>query len=366
MRPEKERVPRVVVRECLLPVGEYLPEVREVPRIDGPPAVLLVEVERHVLVVEHHVQAVAGGTAVLLGLLCAGVDALPDGHHVVVGERLLDHLRDVLVDARPVGEVLAPHPTLGGVAVGQVRRLREEVEHVHPETVDALREPPVYHLVYLLANGLAVPVEVRLGLVEQVQVVRLAVVVPRPRRPAEAGLPVVRWDAPFGSGAVATTGYTGGLGLCRGRSDPAAPVGVDLAALVPPVVVGVLVVRLAGALEPDVFVGGVVDHEVHDESHVAVVHLGEQSVEVRHRAVLFENRPVVPDVVAVVLVGRVVQRVHPDDVHAQVVEVVQSFDDALDVPDAVAVRVVEALRVYLVDERLLPPGAVDVLSRGSV
>jgi len=47
---------------------------------------------------------------------------------------------------------------------------------------------------------------------------------------------------------------------------------------------------------------------------------------------------VIADVVAVVVVGRLVDRVQPDDVYAQALDVVQPGGDAAEVADAIARR----------------------------
>ena len=132
-------------------------------------------------------------------------------------------------------------------------------------------------------------------------------------------------------------------------------VGAGLAGT-PDVVVAVGIVFGFAALdEPAVLVAGVVDDEVDDEAHVALLDAGEHGVEVGHGAELFHHLAVVADVVAVVGVGRVEVRAEPDDVDAEVLQVVELGGDAGQVADAVAVRVLEGAGVDLVDDGLLPP-----------
>jgi hypothetical protein len=89
------------------------------------------------------------------------------------------------------------------------------------------------------------------------------------------------------------------------------------------------------------------------------VHLGEQAVEIGHGAEGREDGAVVADVVAVVVVGRLVDRADPDHIHAQPLEMVEPGQDAGQVPDPIAVGVHEAARVDLVGDGGLPPwGAV--------
>ena len=100
---------------------------------------------------------------------------------------------------------------------------------------------------------------------------------------------------------------------------------------------------------------GVVDHEVHDQLHPALVQPGDQLVELLERAEQRVDVLVVADVVAVVGHRRPVDRAQPDDVDAEPLEVVEVVDDAAEVADAVAVAVGEAARVDLVDDGGLPP-----------
>jgi hypothetical protein len=213
-----------------------------------------------------------------------------------------------------------------GVAVREPVGLREVVDRVQTEPVDPLLQPPVHHLGHVGADVRIAPVQVRLLLVEEVEVPRLPDVVVRPRRPSHERLPVVR-----------------------------RLVGVALA---PVVVVLVPLLAPARALEPLVFVAGVVDHKVHHESDVSVVERRQQLLPVGHRPELLADGAVVADVVAVVGVRGVVHRTEPHHVDAERVEVVDPLGDAGDVADPIAVTVVETPRVDLVDDRLLPPLAV--------
>ena len=91
---------------------------------------------------------------------------------------------------------------VGAVAVGaaapfgQARGLDEGVGNVHPEAGDAAVQPEAQDPLEFLVHGVVVPVEVRLGGVEQVQVPLAGRAVrfgdPGPGWAAEVGLPVVR------------------------------------------------------------------------------------------------------------------------------------------------------------------------------
>ena len=113
----------------------------------------------------------------------------------------------------------------------------------------------------------------------------------------------------------------------------------------------------AGLLEPLVFVGAVVDHQVHDEVYVPFFGLGQQLVEVGHGPEAGVDVIIVGNVVALVRHGRGIDRTEPDDVHAQLLQIVQLADDAAEVADAVSVGVAEALGINLIGHLAVPPFA---------
>ena len=102
-------------------------------------------------------------------------------------------------------------------------------------------------------------------------------------------------------------------------------------------------------------VARVVDHQIGDHPDSAPVGLFEHYPDVLDRAALCCHRAIVRDVVAAVSKRRRVERQQPEAVDAEPVQVVELLDDAGDIPDAVAVRVVEGPRQQLVEDRPLEP-----------
>ena len=96
---------------------------------------------------------------------------------------------------------------------------------------------------------------------------------------------------------------------------------VGLAAVLagaPDVVIAVgIVLGLARLDEPGVLVRGMVDHEIHDQLDAALVHPREHLLPVRKRAELLHDVLIVADVIAVVVVGRLVDGGQPDDIDAR-------------------------------------------------
>ena len=110
-------------------------------------------------------------------------------------------------------------------------------------------------------------------------------------------------------------------------------------------------------------VGGVIDHEIHDDADAALVSFARHSVEIVQGAVHAVNVFVIGNVVAEIYLRRGITRSDPDRIHAQRFQIVQPGGYARKVPDAVVVAVSEAARIYLVENGMLPPGMLFTRAR---
>jgi len=99
-----------------------------------------------------------------------------------------------------------------------------------------------------------------------------------------------------------------------------------------------------------------VQHHIEYHADIPFTRLGDQSIEVRQCAVLGIDGLIVGDVITEVDLRRRVHGRDPDSIHAEVLEVVQALRDAVQIADAVAVRVLETARINLVNDGIVPPG----------
>gem|GEM_PF-2622416 len=238
------------------------------------------------------------------------------------------------MDAGPIDEVrhaVAVEAAVAHAAVGQGGVFGDKVDDVHTKAVDAAVQPPAHHRVDRLAYLGVLPVKIGLLSREEVQIVLVRAVVELPSRPGEDRAPVVRLGARI----------AGAHAVARGP---------------PPVPIALGVVRGGTRLdEPRVFVRGVVDDEVHNELHPALVDGRQQRVEKLQRAERGVDVPVVADIVAGVVLRRRVDRRKPQHVDPQGREVVQPRGDPGEIADTVSVAVREAARPDLIDDALSPP-----------
>ena len=196
--------------------------------------------------------------------------------------------------------------------------LRDEVHDVEAEAAHALLFPEAHDVRDLVAYLGVAPVEVGLCRVKQVQAPL-----------AHRGLP-----------------QPGGAAELRG------PVGGQLVGVAVAEEVIVLVALLAGegAAVPLVVGRRVVQDHVEHDADAAGAGLAGELLEVSHGAVARVDGAVVGDVIAVVALRGGKEGRQPDIVDAELGQVVELLRDAAEVSPAVAVRVLEALRVDLVDD----------------
>jgi hypothetical protein len=69
---------------------------------------------------------------------------------------------------------------------------------------------------------------------------------------------------------------------------------------------------------------------------------------------LFYNIVVIADIVSVVVVRRLIEGRKPDDIDAKFLQVIELLNNSSQIADAVAVAIIEAARINLVDNAFLP------------
>ena len=273
--------------------------------------------------VEGQMQLVAG--AVILQHALGRADIYLAHQHAVAGIAV-DQPTQATQDLMAVGLVVEIRQRLTGLAagiVGEARILARAVNDIDAKAVDAAVEPEAQHVMHGRDHLRVAPVEVRLLGQKQVQVVLLGVFVPGPGAAGtQRGAPVVRLIAP------------------------------DV-----PVALGV-VPRAARLDEPGVLVGGVVGHKVQQHANAAGMRFGDQPVDIDQRAEQRVDIAVVTDVVAGIGHRRAKDRRQPQGVDAQLLQVIEMAQHAVEVTDAVAVAVGEGTRVDLVNGGAFPPGCL--------
>ena len=84
-------------------------------------------------------------------------------------------------------------------------------------------------------------------------------------------------------------------------------------------------------------IGAVVNDKVHNKPHAALMYFGKENIKILHCSELFHYLAVVADIIAVIVVRRIVNGTAPDCVDSKRFKVVKLADDALKIADAVSV-----------------------------
>ena len=145
----------------------------------------------------------------------------------------------------------------------------DQVNHIKTETIDAFICPEMQDLFDFLAHFRVFPVQISLLLTEQMQIVLSTLLIESPGVATEFGLPVIRCFA------------------------------IDRIA--PDVKIAEPALRIAeGGFKPDMFGGGMVEHHIHDDMHVALFTGSDQLFKVSHAAESRINRIIVGNIIAII------------------------------------------------------------------
>ena len=279
--------------------------------------------------VENAVELMVSLIDVCQRIFLGRVVGFADGERVIVRERVLVQFFQKFMDPGAVDEIdLAALEGFPAQVVPDRIDLGEHVEDVEAEAVHAFLKPEIQDVIDLAPDLGFFPVQVRLLLAEEVQIILVRPADPFPGRSGERRSPV------------------------RRRShfplhEPAFP---------DDVVITVLGTRIRDrGFEPGMLGRSVVEDHVHDDLEIPPVAFRKQPVEIRHGTEFPVNVPVIADIIAVVVVRRLVERREPDRRHAKFFDIVQLREDAFDIPKAVVVRVHKGKRIDLIDYRILIP-----------
>ena len=282
--------------------------------------------EIHMLKLEDHSQLGAIVVCVFLCLFDRYACSFTNGEQIVMGEDTPVHFLKIFVDTRAVAYIgaKASIQSVFDRSVRKSRILGNHADNIHAKTIDSLLAPPVHHIEYFIADLWIFPVQIRLLLGKAVQIVHTGSLVKLPCGTAEAGSPVVRL-----------------LPILR---------------LLPDVIIPVRIVSGAAAFDkPCMLIGGVVHDKIHDNSDMMTVCLRKQTVKILHRTEIIHDIAVIGNIVAVVIIGRFINRRQPDHINSERLQIIQMCGDSVQITDAVAVAVREAARINLINDGFLPP-----------
>ena len=296
----------------LLPAGIALLHLHKGQRRQVPFVLSGLLVQHHLLKLEHHGKLASVRRTVQFCPGDIGAPGLAHGDKTALLEGL---------DAEFPQKLMEPGAVVGDLAV---RFLGDLIDHIQPEALHPLLHPPQDHVVNLPPQGRVLPVQVRLLGCKLVEVILPHLRDPLPGRAAKHRLHVV---------------------------------GEGIGGAVPPDVVVVAGIVPAGLSlqKPGVLVRAVVQHQIHHDADAPFFALPDQLPHILQAAEHGIDGPVVRDIVSVVHLGRSADRRQPDHIDAQSLQIVQPFDDSLQISHPASGGVLEALGIDLVGNGGFPP-----------
>ena len=197
-------------------------------------------------------------------------------------------------------------------------------DNIHTEAIDSFFTPECHHIINFLADFFVFPVEIRLFLREQMQVIHLGLGIIFPCGTAEYTAPVVWFFS------------------------------VDR--VFPDIVITVRIVfGLAAFDEPVVFIGSVIDNEIHQDLDAAFVCLGKQFFVVFHCSVVFVDLLIIRDIVTIVILWRLKHRRNPQHIYAKFFQIIKFLYDSSDISNAISIAVIKTFGIYLIYDAFFPP-----------
>ena len=272
----------------------------------------LLLVQTDVLELKHHREFASVGVAVFLRDLRRRSPGFTDCDEVSFLECLPAQFTQKLVE---LGAVIRDP---------QIRLFCDLVDHIQTESAHASVHPPEDHVIDFSPYLRVLPVQVRLLGSELMEIILLYFRHPLPRRTAEHCLHVIRINS--------------------------------FLAIPPHIIIMIRIIpALLCLLEPPVFIGSVVEHQVHDDADLTLPSLSDQFIHILKRPEHGINVLIIRNIIPIVILRRAVHRRDPHRVDPQVSQIVKPPYDPPDIPDAVPVRVLEALRINLVYDCVFPP-----------
>ena len=200
-------------------------------------------------------------------------------------------------------------------------------DHIFTEAVNTEIEPELEDLLDLCSDKRIVHVEIRLLDGKQMQIIFLPQIVPLPCLALKMTVPVVRQFS---------------VRLCGP----------------PDIIIGIRLDAPPGFLEPFMLVARVIDDQIHDKLHPALVQAVQNSPECLHAAVFRCNVHVIRNIIAAVRAGRRIERREPDAVNAELLQIVELLQYPPQIADPVAVSVAEAPGPDLIKNHVLKPSCM--------
>src|SRR5215469_16729019 len=248
------------------------------------------------------------------------------------------HLAKILVHpgaiAEVIGCILPLNPSVDYGRVFEVRFLAVHVDRVNSKPVDAFAQPEFHGgLVDTGASFGILPVEIGLLWTEQMEIVLLSVFIPFPHTAAKVASPVV-WRSTIAGNIIF-------------RWSPYVPVTFWV------------VPGRPRFLKPSMKMRSVIDNKIQNYPYATLMTSFNEVVHIIDSAIWRVHGLIIRDVVTHIILGTIVHWTYPDGIDSQRLDIVELADYSGQITNAIAVGVLEAGGIDLVNCGFLPPSLCD-------
>ena len=324
MISKKQAVPCFALK-FFLPFDHDALELFEIIFLSCPLSVITASII-HMLKLKYHIQFFSGFSRIFLCLFDSNSWSFTNCHDIISGKYFSVHFLKKFMNPRTMYAIWSKI-TIEAVIHFSIREslvFGDHTDNIHTETVDSFFTPECHHIINFLAYFLVFPVEIRLFLWEQMQVIHLGLRIIFPCRTAKCTAPVV-WF-------------------------------FSIDRIFPDIIITVRIVfGLAALNEPVVFIRSVVDYEIHQDLDATFMCLGKQFFVILHCSVVFINLLIIWNIVTIVILWRLKHRRNPQHIYAKFFQIIKFLYDSSDISNAISIAVIKTFRIYLIYDAFFPP-----------
>ena len=163
------------------------------------------------------------------------------------------------------------------LSIRQIRLFGNQADNIHTESIYSFFQPPVHHVKYFFPDFWIIPVQIRLFFRKQMQIIHIRFFIIIPCRPGETGAPVIRFLSIF--------------------------------SISPDIIVTIWIVfRLSTLYKPWMFIGGMVDYQIHHDLDSMFMSFGKHPFKIFHCSELGHNCTVIADIISVIIIRGLIYR----------------------------------------------------------
>ncbi len=187
-----------------------------------------------------------------------------------------------------------------------IRFFANHIDHVHTKATNTFIDPEIHHLINRLANLFIFPIQIRLTLAIQVQKILPCLLIQLPSRSTEYRAQSIRF--------------------------------LSIDWITPNIVVTIRIFFIFTCLnEPRVFIRSMIHHQIHNDTDTSFLCFFNQFLQFFHRTEFCHDCLIITDIIAIVIIWRLVHWRKPNHINAQICQIIQSRNNPLQVSNPILI-----------------------------